>query len=256
MTLDEYTAEYGGMKAAEVRSLIASSPAFRAETERIYYSIYRKRLNRSCGDCWLDAYILIMRGDRERQKKMMNKRYDLRAGAVLVDPKDPTKNATTHNITDELAIHHLRIHPTCKRLFSVLPENWEEEVYGKAEDDSDLEGMSAEEKAVFEGYSRAERDRISEIMAEANTPEEALEKLAVLEEEGYRNASLRLRPDIDKAIAEKEAERLAKEKAAAEAAANAGAPADESKADAPADAPAEEEKAADGKENKKSNTKK
>lgn len=209
MTLDEYTAEYGGMKAAEVRSLIASSPAFRAETERIYYSIYRKRLNKSCGDCWLDAYILIMRGDREKQKNMINKRYDLRAGAVLVDPKDPTKTATTHNITDELAIYHLRIHPTCKRLFSVLPENWEEEVYGKHEDDSDLESMSAE---------KAEKEK-----AEAEAAE---------------------------------AERLAKEKAAAEAAANAGAPADESKAEAPADAPAEEEKAAEGKENKKSNTKK
>lgn len=134
MTLDEYTAEYGGMKAAEVRSLIASSPAFRAETERIYYSIYRKRLNRSCGDCWLDAYILIMRGDRERQKKMINKRYDLRAGAVLVDPHgDRAKMITTHNITDELAVYHLRTHPSCVRLFSVLPDNWEEEVAASAQ---------------------------------------------------------------------------------------------------------------------------
>lgn len=134
MTLDEYTAEYGGMKAAEVRSLIASSPAFRAETERIYYSIYRKRLNRSCGDCWLDAYILIMRGDRERQKKMMNKRYDLRAGVVLVDPHgDRAKMITTHNITDELAVYHLRTHPSCVRLFSVLPDNWEEEVAASAQ---------------------------------------------------------------------------------------------------------------------------
>lgn len=211
MTLDEYTAEYGGMKAAEVRSLIASSPSFRAETERIYYSIYRKRLNRSCGDCWLDAYILIMRGDREKQKNMIKKRYDLRAGAVLVDPKDPTKTATTHNITDELAIYHLRIHPTSKRLFSVLPENWEEEVYGKQEDDSDP-------IAKLEAAEKAEKEK-----AEAEAAE---------------------------------VERLAKEKAAAEAAANAGAPADESKAEAPADAPAEEEKAAEGKENKKSNTKK
>ena len=210
MTLDEYTAEYGGMKAAEVRSLIASSPAFRAETERIYYSIYRKRLNRSCGDCWLDAYILIMRGDREKQKNMIKKRYDLRAGAVLVDPKDRTKTATTHNITDELAIHHLRIHPTCKRLFSVLPENWEEEVYGKQE----------------------------EVNNAGPEQEQPTEQEAATEE------------------VEKTAEEAEQEKAAAEAAANAGAPADESKADAPADAPAEEEKAADGKENKKSNTKK
>lgn len=234
MTLEQYKEQYKGMSAAEVRGLIARSADFRTETEKLYRSIYRRPLNKSCGDCWIDAYILIMKGNPEKLKAMQEKRYDLRAGAVLVDPKDPTKTATTHNITDELAIHHLRIHPTCKRLFSVLPDNWEEEVYGKQEDDSDLDGMSAEDKAVFEGYNRADRDRIREIMAEVNTPEEALEKLAVLEEEGYDNASLRLRPDIDKAIAEK--------KAAAEAASNAGAPADDAKNEAPADAPAEEQR--------------
>lgn len=268
MTLDQYKEQYKGMSAAEVRGLITRSADFRTETEKLYRSIYHKPLNKSCGDCWIDAYVLIMRGDPEKLKAMQKKRYDLRAGAVLVDTKDPTKTATTHNITDELAIYHLRIHPTCKRLFNLLPENWEEEVYGKPEDNSDLDGMSADEKAVFEGYSRAERDRIREIMAEANTPKEALEKLALLEEEGYHNASLRLRPEIDKAVAEAEAaEQVAKEaaektekekaeKAAAEAAANAGAPADGAKAEAPADAPAEEEKAAEGKENKKGNTKK
>ncbi len=175
MTLEQYKEQYKGMSAAEVRGLIARSAEFRSETEKLYKSIYHNHLNKSCGDCWIDAYILIMKGNPEKLKAMQEKRYDLRAGAVLVDPKDPTKTATTHNITDELAIHHLRIHPTCKRLFSVLPDNWEEEVYGKQED---------------------------------------------------------------------------------EAAANAGAPADESKAEAPADAPAEEEKTADGKKNKKSNTKK
>ena len=183
------------MSAAEVRGLIARSADFRTETEKLYRSIYHKPLNKSCGDCWIDAYVLIMRGDPNKLKAMQQKRYNLRAGAVLVDPKDPTKTATMNNITDELAIYHLRIHPTCKRLFSLLPENWEEEVYGSQEDNSDLDGMSAEEKA-------------------------------------------------------------AKEKAAAEAAAKAGAPADGSNNEAPADAPAEEEKAADGKENKKGNTKK
>lgn len=283
MTLDQYKEQYKGMSAAEVRGLIARSADFRTETEKLYRSIYHKPLNKSCGDCWIDAYVLIMRGDPVKLQAMMKKRYDLRAGAVLVDPKDPTKTATKNNITDELAIYHLRIHPTCKRLFNLLPENWEEEVYGKPEDNSDLDGMSAEEKAVFEGYKRAERDRIREIMAEAVTPKEALDKLAVLEEEGYHSASLRLRPEIDKAITQEEAdiaaakaeqerleaeaaekaakeaaeaERLAKEKAAAETAGNAGAPADGANVEAPADASAEEEKAAEGKENKKGNTKK
>lgn len=332
MTLEQYKEQYKGMSAAEVRGLIARSAEFRTETEKLYRSIYRRPLNKSCGDCWIDAYILIMKGNPEKLKAMQEKRYDLRAGAVLVDPKDPTKTATTHNITDELAIHHLRIHPTCKRLFSVLPENWEEEVNGKQEDNSDLEGLSADELAVFEGFNREQRDRIREIITEAKTPEDALASCSVLETEGFNSAAEKIRDIAQKELAERELARQAeanekaaaefkeaveaigevtvdddckariykanglyeamndeqkelvveacavlgehisaydvakrekdareaakKEKAAAEAAANAGAPADGSNADAPADAPAEEEKAAEGKENKKNNTKK
>ena len=168
MTLDQYKEQYKGMSAAEVRGLIARSADFRTETEKLYRSIYHKPLNKSCGDCWIDAYILIMRGDQIKLQAMMNKRYNLRAGAVLVDPKDPTKTATMNNITDELAIYHLRIHPTCKRLFSLLPENWEEEVYCSQEDNSDLEGMSAEQTAK-EAAEKAEK-AAAEAAAKAGAP--------------------------------------------------------------------------------------
>lgn len=166
MTLDQYKEQYKGMSAAEVRGLIARSADFRNETEKLYRSIYRRPLNKSCGDCWIDAYILIMKGNPEKLKAMKKKRYDLRAGAVLVDPKDPTKNATRNNITDELAIYHLRIHPTCKRLFSVLPENWEEEVYGYQEDNSDLDGMSAEAEAAKQAAEKAEKEKAEAESAE------------------------------------------------------------------------------------------
>lgn len=203
MTLEQYKEQYKGLSPADVRRLIASSVDFRKETEHLYVSIFRRHLNKSCGDCWFDAYILIMRGDPVKLKVMQNKRYDLRAGAVLVDPKDPTKTITTKNMTDELAIYHLRIHPTCKRLFSVLPENWEEEVYGKPEDNSDLENMTDGEKAVFEGYNREQRDRIREIMEGIDSPEEGLDKCSILESEGFGDAAERLRPMFQQAIAER-----------------------------------------------------
>lgn len=168
MTLDQYKEQYKGMSAAEVRGLITRSADFRSETEKLYKSIYHKPLNKSCGDCWIDAYVLIMRGDPNKLKAMQQKRYNLRAGAVLVDPKDPTKTATMNNITDELAIYHLRIHPTCKRLFSLLPENWEEEVYGSQEDNSDLDGMSAEQTAK-EAAEKAEKEK-AEAAAKAGAP--------------------------------------------------------------------------------------
>lgn len=127
MTIEAYRQQYNGMSATQVRGLISSSKEFRNETEKLYTSIFRQKLNKNCGDCWMDAYILIMRTNPEKLKAMQEKIFDLRAGAVLIDPHgDNKKTATHHNLTDELALYHLRTHPDCIKLFSVYPQNWEE----------------------------------------------------------------------------------------------------------------------------------
>lgn len=127
MTIDEYKSKYQGISSAEVRELISSDTDFRNTTERLYVSIYHTKLNKSCGDCWFDAYILIMRTDTKTLKAMQDKKFDLRAGALLIDSHgDPKKTVTQLNITDELALYHLRTHPDCAKLFYKLPPNWEE----------------------------------------------------------------------------------------------------------------------------------
>lgn len=127
MTIDEYKSKYQGISPAEVRGLIAADASFRNETERLYTSIYHTKLNKSCSDCWFDAFILIMKTDTKKLKAMQEKRFDLRAGALLLDPYgDPAKMVTHRNLTDELALYHLRTHPDCIRLFSKYPRNWEE----------------------------------------------------------------------------------------------------------------------------------
>lgn len=200
------------MSAAEVRSLISSSKEFRDETERLYMSIYHQKLNKSCGDCWLDAYVLIMKGNSEKQKAMAQKRFNLRAGAVLTDPYgDKAKTITHHNVTDDLALYHLRTHPDCIKMFSEFPEDWETLARKSAkeqpikievpEDNSDLDNMSDEERDIFEGYKRSDRDRIREIVTKAKTPEDALASCSVLESEGFNSAAEKIR-----AIAQKELE--------------------------------------------------
>lgn len=270
------------MSAAEVRSLISSSKEFRDETERLYVSIYHQKLNKSCGDCWLDAYILIMKGNPVKLRAMADKKFNLRAGAVLIDPYgDPDKTITHHNVTDELALYHLRTHPDCAKYFSDLPKNWEVLARKSAkeqaikievpEDNSDLEAMSDEEKTLLAGYNRKQRDRIKEICQDNQSAEDAIEALKA---EGFDDIAETIE-QADKAekarIAEKEAaERAAAEQAAREAqeaaekaAAEAAQNAQESaNADPEADAPAEGDNAAESEEkaqekgNKKNNNKK
>ena len=46
---------------------------------------------------------------------------------------DNAKMASHHNLTDELALYHLRTNPKCIRLFSKYPENWQELAEAEAE---------------------------------------------------------------------------------------------------------------------------
>lgn len=46
---------------------------------------------------------------------------------------DNAKMATHHNLTDELALYHLRTNPKSIRLFSKYPENWQELAEAEAE---------------------------------------------------------------------------------------------------------------------------
>jgi hypothetical protein len=85
-------------------------------------------------------------------------------------------------------------------------------------DDSDLEDMTDDERDVFDGYNRAQRDRIREIITEAKTPEDALASCSVLETEGFNSAAEKIRAIAQKELAERELARQAEanEKAVAE----------------------------------------
>ena len=54
------------------------------------------------------------------------RQFELRYGALLIDvvDHDNSKMASAHNLTDELALYHLRTNPQCIYKFSRYPANW------------------------------------------------------------------------------------------------------------------------------------
>lgn len=115
------------MSSAEVRRLIAdTSSEFRRVTEQTYETYLHKSLNKKCDNCWFDAYIILMRYDMTKLKEQAARTFELRAGAVLIDPQgDRAKMCNANTLTDSLALYHLRTHPKCIELFSRYPANWE-----------------------------------------------------------------------------------------------------------------------------------
>ena len=128
MTIEEYKNKYRGQTQAQVRKLASESSEFRVETEMLYRKVSGSSLNKNCSECWVDAYAVIIKADQAESEKRAKRKFDLKAGALLIDRKtgDNSKMCSMHNITDELALYHLRINPGCIRFFSRYPENWQE----------------------------------------------------------------------------------------------------------------------------------
>ena len=83
---------------------------------------------KGCSNCYYDAYLELISLSVD---KIMNKqqcRFEIRRGVLLRDVVnlDISKNMTQANITDELALYHLKTNPKCAEKFSRLPENWKE----------------------------------------------------------------------------------------------------------------------------------
>ncbi len=127
MTIEEYKAAYSALtpKAAKAKAL--SDAAFRVETESLYSVFYPQHpLNRSCGECWADAFALLILTDIDKLMATKESKFALLNGAILRDYKggDSKKLATAANLTDDLAIYHLAANPKNIEKFSKYPDNW------------------------------------------------------------------------------------------------------------------------------------
>ena len=109
---------------------------FKEKILYLYNRIRGIKLN-GCPNCLFDAYIYLR---TLKPENIMNNtgKYRLRAGVVLTDivNQDPRKMCSNANMTEELALYHLRTnykHAFARFEKSSLPENLDELLNGQSE---------------------------------------------------------------------------------------------------------------------------
>ena len=80
----------------------------------------------TCGNCLADAMIAIRKYPRAKLEQIMNCKFKLKSGALLIDATGRLPEATAANLTDEIAIAYLRDNIKRADMFEELPENLEE----------------------------------------------------------------------------------------------------------------------------------
>lgn len=128
MTINEYKQAYKSLTMSQVRHLAETSSEFKVNTETLYRMATGSALNKNCTECWVDAYAILATMDESKFEALSSRKFDLRAGALLIDSvnADNSKMCTRNNLTDELALYHLKTNPNCIKMFSKYPENWQE----------------------------------------------------------------------------------------------------------------------------------
>ena len=90
-------------------------------TKIISDNICEKFLNKKiagCINCYTDAYFELLTLDKKMAIEKQKCVFRLRAGALIKDVNgDRSKMMSNHNITNELALYHLRTNPHCRRFF-------------------------------------------------------------------------------------------------------------------------------------------
>ena len=80
----------------------------------------------TCGNCLADALIAIRKYPRAKLQQIMNCKFKLKSGALLIDATGRLPEATAANLTDEIAIAYLRDNIKRADMFEELPDNLEE----------------------------------------------------------------------------------------------------------------------------------
>lgn len=80
----------------------------------------------TCGNCLADALIAIRKYPGEKLQQIMNCKFKLKSGVLLIDATGRLPEATAANLTDEIAIAYLRDNIKRADMFEELPDNLEE----------------------------------------------------------------------------------------------------------------------------------
>lgn len=143
MTLQE---KYQGLKQwyNDHRSELQSQPAMVTAVKEnhvirnyiydLWFALFNKPLG-GCSQCFADALIyLLHKSTEEKMKNITNCRFKLKPGVLLSDVKHRLPDATTANLTDDLAIAYLKDNPRRAQFFDTIPEGWDKEPEAEAEE--------------------------------------------------------------------------------------------------------------------------
>lgn len=106
---------------------VKTDAALRAEIEALAEHFLGRKVS-GCSNCYMDAYIELIHLSKQQIMAKENTHFHLKAGVLLHDVVnyEVKKNMTNANLTDELALYHLRTNPSCRELFDKLPDNIDE----------------------------------------------------------------------------------------------------------------------------------
>lgn len=113
------------------------------QVETIIRELYLELFNKSvsgCGNCLADAFAEIYHFPSEQIDKIMECKFKLHSGAILIDSFNRLPIATSANLTDDIALAYLKDNPARKDLFQVLPDNVAELVENFGTEASNGEG--------------------------------------------------------------------------------------------------------------------
>lgn len=177
----------------------------RAYLDRLYYDLFGKDItNRGCGDCYRDAFILILNYLKKNKAMPQKCNYKLKPGAVI---QFFGKSAvySNPNLTDEIAEKYLGMNSDNRRMFSDLPSDWEARVAsrkaGMAEPDSNPSNevlSSLTDKLSQAESSLSESEAKNHTLLESNLALEGKNKDLAKENEELLSKNKELLSQIEK----------------------------------------------------------
>ena len=112
---------------------------------------YLHRSVSGCQNCYMDAYIQLATLNLEKVMNTENCDYKLRNGALLRDRinQDVSLNCTNNNISNELALYHLKTNPGCVKYFEKFPKDFEKQVEAYKLPGEQTDDLTAQEQAAL-----------------------------------------------------------------------------------------------------------
>ena len=123
----------------------------------------------TCGNCLADALIAIRKYPRTKLEQIMNCKFKLKSGVLLIDATGRLPEATAANLTDEIAIAYLRDNIKRADMFEELPDNLEE-LLAEEEGNGDGDVSNGSDKPKDEERKGSEEGKPAEEENEKDKP--------------------------------------------------------------------------------------